>query len=288
MGIVVIGATGQLGHDLMGTLPDRHKVVGLSHAQLVIEDMESLTKELDRLNPSVVINSAGFTNVEKCEIHIGKSFLINALGVHNVALYCREHGSLLLHLSTDFVFDGNQESPYNEQDIPNPVNAYGVSKLAGECFVRYLLDKYFIVRTSSLFGVAGSRDKGGNFVDKILALARKQQEIQVVSDLVFSPTYSRDLAKKIAELLRTNNYGIFHITNSGTCSWYEFAKEILRLSGLKTPVVPITSAQYPQKARRPRNSVLDNRHLRQAGIGGMRPWQEALEDYLKEKGHLRQ
>ena len=176
--------------------------------------------------------------------------------------------------------------PYTEFDTPVPLNVYGKSKLAGEDFVRHLCLRHFIVRASGLFGVAGSSGKGGNFVETMLRLGKERDELRVVNDQVFSPTYTGDLAAKIAQLITTEYYGIFHITNRGACSWYEFTKEIIKLAGLKTRVVPITSDQYPQKARRPGYSVLDNYHLRLLKMDDMRTWQEALADYMREKGHL--
>jgi dTDP-4-dehydrorhamnose reductase len=158
--------------------------------------------------------------------------------------------------------------------------------LAGEDFVRHLCDRHFVVRTSGLYGIAGSSGKRGNFVETVLKLARERDELRIVDDQVLSPTYTRDLAQKMAQLISTECYGIFHITNGGYCSWHEFAREILRLAGVKTPAIPIASDQYPQKARRPGYSVLDNYHLRLLGVDDMRPWQEALKDYLTAKGHV--
>ncbi len=176
---------------------------------------------------------------------------------------------------------------YTEFDPPAPINIYGSSKLAGEDFVRHLCTRYFIVRGSGLFGVAGSSGKGGNFVETMLRLGKERNELRVVNDQIFSPTYTKDMAHKIAQLISTEYYGIFHITNSGACSWYDFTKEIIRLAGLPTKVTPITSDQYPQKARRPPYSVLDHFHLRLLGMDDMRPWQEALKDYMKAKGHIK-
>ena len=207
-----------------------------------------------------------------------------------MAVAAQELGAKLVHISTDYVFSGESVShstPYTEFDTPLPLNVYGRSKLAGEDMVRHLCQRHFIVRTSALFGVAGSSGKGGNFVETILQLARERSELRVVSDQVFSPTYTRDLAGKLAQLINTEYYGIFHITNSGSCSWYEFAKEILNLAGLRTPAIPITTpTASPQEARRPGFSVLDNYHLRLLGMDDMRPWQEALRDYMVSKGHI--
>lgn len=194
----------------------------------------------------------------------------------------------LVHLSTDYVFgeDANRKTPYTEFDTPAPVNVYGFSKLAGEEYVRQLCRKYFIVRMSGLFGSAGSSGKGGNFVETMLRLGKEKQELWVVSDQVFSPTYARDAARKIAQLITTNYYGTFHVTNSGSCSWYEFTREIIKLAGLQTKITPITSDQYPQKAKRPNYSVLDRYRLRLLGMDDVRNWQEALRDYIRSKGYV--
>jgi dTDP-4-dehydrorhamnose reductase len=228
--------------------------------------------------------------VDDCEDEADRAFAVNALGARNVAVVAQEIGARLVHMSTDYVFGGEAEPrtiPYTEFETPVPLSIYGKSKLAGENLVRHFCLRHFIVRSSALFGVAGSSGKGGNFVETMLRLARERHELKVVSDQVLSPTYTPDLARKIVQLMTTEYYGIFHITNRGACSWYEFAREILKLAGIKTPVVPVTSDQYPQKARRPRYSVLDNYHLRLLGMDDMRPWQEALKDYLAARGHVR-
>jgi dTDP-4-dehydrorhamnose reductase len=214
---------------------------------------------------------------------------VNALGARNIAVAAQEIGAKLVFISSDYVFgeDHSRKEPYTEFDRPAPINVLGRSKVAAEEFVRHQCSKHFIIRVSGLFGVAGSSGKGGNFIETILKAASQQPEVRVVSDQVFSPTYTRDLAPKIEELMKTEYYGIFHITNKGSCSWFEFASEVLRLVGQKTRVVPITSAEWKAPAKRPGFSVLDNYHLRLLGIKEMRPWQEALVDYLREKGHIR-
>jgi dTDP-4-dehydrorhamnose reductase len=194
-------------------------------------------------------------------------------------------------MSTDYVFGGEAEprtTPYSEFDTPVPLSIYGKSKLAGENLVRHFCLRHFIIRASGLFGVAGSSGKGGNFIETMLKLAKERGELRVVDDQVFSPTCTMDLARKTVQLMTTDYYGIFHITNRGACSWYEFTKEIIRLAGITTPVVSITSDQYPQKARRPRYSVLDNYQLKLLGMDDMPTWQEALKHYLVAKGHIGQ
>ena len=289
MKVLVTGANGQLGTDLCKTLTG-FDVIALTHKDIEITDMDSVRDALNKYRPDVVINTAAYNRVDDCETEPDKVFSVNSLGARNMAVMAQEIGAKLLHISTDYVFGGKAEqrtTPYTELDIPVPLNTYGKSKLAGENFVVHLCHKHFIVRTSGLFGVIGSRSKGGNFVETMLKLAKGRGELKVITDQVLSPTYSKDLAKKIAQLITTEYYGIFHITNKGTCSWYEFTQEILRLTGLKTPVIPITSDQYPQKARRPRYSVLDNYHLRLLGMDDMRTWQEALKAYMIEKGYIK-
>jgi len=287
MKVVVIGASGQLGSDLCKEISSV-ELVPLTHLEVEITDMDSVKQSFAKHRPDVAINTAAFHRVDDCEVEPDKAFVINAMGARNVAVMAQEVGAKLVHTSTDYVFGGESEpqtTPYTEFDTPVPPNIYGKSKLAGEELVRHLCTRHFVIRTSGLFGLAGASGKGGNFVETMLRLAQERDELRVVHDQVFSPTYTRDLARKIAQLINTEYYGIFHITNRGSCSWYEFTEEILRLAGLKTPVIPITSDQYPQKAKRPRFSVLDNCHLRLLGMDDMRLWQEALRDYMMGRGH---
>lgn len=288
MRVLITGANGQLGTDLRRVLQDS-EVIPLTHANLEITDLNSVKRVSNKHRPDVVINTAAYVRVDDCEAEQDKAFLVNALGAQNVAVVCQEICAKLVHISTDYVFGGENETrttPYTEFDPPVPPNIYGKSKLAGENLVRHLCIRHFIIRSSGLFGVAGVSGKGGNFVETMLRLARERDELRVVNDQVFSPTYTKDLAEKMAELIKTEFYGIFHITNRGSCSWYEFTKEVLRLAGLETPVIPITSDQYSQKAKRPSFSVLDNYHLRLLGMDDIRSWQEALKDYMREKGHI--
>ncbi len=286
--VLVTGANGQLGTDVCRVLQNV-EVIPLTHADLEITDLSSVKRVLNGHRPDVVINTAAFVRVDDCETERDEAFRVNALGARNVAVVAQELKAKLVYISTDYVFGGEAQQrtmPYTEFDAPIPLNIYGKSKLAGEDFVRHLCREHFIMRTSGLFGVAGASGKGGNFVESILKLAKERSELRVVDDQVFSPTYTKDLAQKIAQLINTEYYGIFHITNKGYCSWYRFATEILRLEGLKTPIVPVTSDEYLQKARRPHSSVLDNYHLRLLGMDDMRTWQEALTDYMISKGRI--
>ncbi len=305
MKVVVTGASGQLGMDLCKALKNE-EVVPLAHADIEIADLDSVRTACTRHKPDVIINTAAYVRVDDCETFPDKAFRINALGARNVAVVAQELGARLVHISTDYVFSGDRQgfkpnnpviaSPvaprsnligpgYTEFDTPVPVSTYGRSKLAGEEFVRHLCTRHFIIRSSGLFGIAGSSGKGGNFVETMLRLGKERDEVRVVDDQIFSPTYTPDLANKVSQLIGTGCYGIFHITNSGACSWYEFTAEIIRLSGLRARVVPITSDQYPQKAKRPPYSVLDNYHLKLLGMAEMRSWQEGLREYLAARGH---
>jgi dTDP-4-dehydrorhamnose reductase len=282
MGILIIGANGQLGSDLVKVMKGE-ELIPLTHKDIEICDLEGTRKVLRRYKPDIVLNMAAYHKVDECEKNVSKSFEVNSLGVRNVALACREIGCSLLHMSTDYVFDGSKGRPYVETDLPCPINAYGISKLAGEYFVRYLLDRYWIVRSSGLYGIAGSSGKGGNFVELMLRLAREGRKIRVVDDQVLSPTYTVDLAHKIKQLIHTEHYGLYHITNAGECSWYQFACKVFALSGLSPHLKPTTTADFGAVATRPPYSVLDNAALRAIGLDDMRPWEEALAAYLEER-----
>ncbi len=283
MRIAVIGSTGQLGSELMKVFAD-DDIVGLTHRDIEVTDQTAVHRILGNLDASVVINTAAYQRVDECEKNVERSFAVNVLGVGNVALACRENDAVLVHLSTDYVFDGEKHEPYTEKDIPNPVSVYGVSKLAGEHLVRSLLSKYYIIRTSGLYGAAGSISKGGNFVDTMLRLAREGMRIRVVNDQVLTPTYAVDLAHKIKELVQMDSFGLYHFTNSGCCSWYQFAKEIFRLSRVAANLEPTTSEEFGALARRPKYSVLGHCSLRRIELADFRPWDEALAEYLEERG----
>ena len=286
MRVVIIGASGQLGSELVKTLSDWDLKL-LTHADLDICDFVYTRKVLAEAKPDIVINTAAFHRVDDCEEQPEKAFWVNAYAVRKLAQFCAELDCCLVHMSTDYVFGGEKRTPYSEDDAPNPLNVYGVSKLAGEYFVRNLCPKHFVIRTSGLYGVAGSSGKGGNFVETMIRLAKEGKPIRVVTDQVLTPTYTKDLAQKIKELLQTEAYGLYHITNKGQCSWYEFAQKIFELLNLKPDFGPTTTAAYGAKARRPAYSVLAHEKLRQLGMDNLRPWPEALAAYLEEKGLLK-
>ena len=277
-----------MGHDLRKALSS-FELVPLTHDDIEITDIDSVKKSFERYRPDVVINTAAFVRVDDCETKQDEAYLVNAVGARNIAVCAERINAKLVQISTDYVFGGDTKHegvPYTEFDETSPLSVYGKSKLAGERFVEHLSSRYFIVRVASLFGVAGSSGKGGNFIETIIKLGKERSEVRVVNDQVFSPTYTADAARKISELIRTDYYGTLHLTNHGNCSWYEFTKEIYRLGGIKTKLTPISSGEYPQKAKRPPYSVLDNYHLRLLKMDDMRDWKEALRAYLIEKGHI--
>jgi len=285
MKVIIIGANGQLGSELVKVLSG-WDLIPLTHADIDICDFVYTRKVLTESKPDIVINTAAFHRVDECEDQPEKAFWVNVYAVRKLAHFCAELDCCLVHMSTDYVFGGEKRTPYTEDDAPNPLNVYGVSKLAGEYFVRHICPKHFIIRTSGLYGVAGSSGKGGNFVETMIRLAKEGKPIRVVIDQVLTPTYTKDLAQKLKELLQTEAYGLYHITNSGQCSWYEFAGKIFEFLGMKPDFSPTTSADFGAKAKRPAYSVLAHERLKQLGLDDLRPWPEALEAYLKEKGHL--
>lgn len=285
MRIAIIGADGQLGSDLVKVLRPIHDLTPLTIADIEVTDPASVQANLRRHQPELVLNMAAFHKVDVCEDEVEQTFAVNTYGVRTLALACRAHGAALLHMSTDYVFGGDKSraTPYVETDAPGPINAYGISKLAGEHFVRYLLDRYYLLRVCGLYGVAGSLGKGSNFVELMLRLAKDGKPIKVVDDQRLTPTYTVDVAHQIAGLIETQHYGLYHATSQGHCTWYEFAAEIFRQSGLSPNLSKAKTGDFGEKATRPAYSVLENKALQAIGLDRMRPWQEALTAYLQER-----
>jgi dTDP-4-dehydrorhamnose reductase len=274
--VLLIGAQGMLGHDLLKAFTKGYEVIGADKEEIDITRQGATRAFIKEISPNVVVNATGYTDVDGCEKKMHKAFVINGEGVKNIAKGCRDIGAKLISVSTDYIFDGEKRSPYLEDDPPNPLNIYGESKLMGERYIEELLDDFIIVRTQWLYGLYGR-----NFVEAILALAEERDSIEVVHDQQGSPTYTVDLSKAITTLVRKDLAGTFHISNGGACSWYEFALEIVRLAGrAKAQIIPIASADLNRPAQRPLYSVFNRQRLqREAGIT-MRSWQEALQDYF--------
>ncbi len=285
MTIALIGADGQLGSDLRRVLPAAG-TIPLVFPDFDVTRPEHIHETLGRLAPDVVINTAAFHRVDECETRPHEAYLVNALAVRSLAAFCREAGAVLVHFSTDYVFDGRKTSPYTEDDAPEPLSVYAVSKLAGEGFLRDSGADYFLVRTCGLYGITGPRDKGRNFVDAMAGRADRPEPVRVVADQTATPTSTAELAVRVAALLGTRRFGLYHMTNEGACTWFEFAREIFRRLGRGPEVVPVTSEAYGAAARRPAYSVLDNRRMREAGLPEFSPWPEALGGYLRAKGLL--
>jgi dTDP-4-dehydrorhamnose reductase len=284
MKIIIIGSTGQLGTDLMKTLKHKHEVIGLTHQDIEVTDYNSCLI-LKKHHPDVIINTAAFHKTDQCEEEPLKTFSVNAIGTRNVATISKEIGATTIFISTDYVFDGSKNEPYKEDDTPNPINTYGISKLAGELYTKQNL-KHYIIRLASLFGVAGASGKGGNFVETMITKAKKNETIRVVDDMWMSPTYTKDAATTIKKIMELKlPFGTYHAANRGYCTWFQFSKEIFKIIGLNPAIKPIRTHQLKTKARRPRFSALRSIKLPKYDIQ-MREWKEALHGYLVEKGRI--
>lgn len=279
MNILITGGGGQLG----SALAERLYAYGMQFDTadldtLDITDLKQVRAAVDGKGYTHIVNCAAYTDVNGCESESAAAYAVNALGARNLAIAAEMCGAEIVHISTDYVFDGQKrEKPYTVYDLPNPVSVYGKTKLAGEGYVRDFSTRYYIVRTAWLYGKAG-----GNFVKTILRLAAEREEIKVVSDQIGCPTNAEDLAEAVAGLMTTGEYGVYHCTGKGYCSWYDFAERIVALSGMKCRVLPCTTEEYPTPAKRPAYSVLDCSSLNMAGIDVMRDWGEALFAYMAE------
>jgi dTDP-4-dehydrorhamnose reductase len=282
MKVAVIGANGQLGADVVAAF-GRHgdEVAALTHADVELSDLESTKACLDARSADVVVNTAAMHHVEKCEQDPQRAFAVNAAGARNLAIVTRETGTVLIHVSTDYVFDGSKSEPYREEDAPLPLNVYGNSKLAGEHFVRTLNPKHYVLRTSAIYGKHPCRAKGGlNFVELMLKLGRERGRVRVVDSEFVSPTPTADIARQIVVLSQRDAFGLYHATAEGSCSWHGFAKEIFAAANLPVQVDVADPSEFPAKVPRPRYSVLENRRLKAAGLNVFQPWEAGLAEYL--------
>jgi dTDP-4-dehydrorhamnose reductase len=287
MRVVLLGAGGQLGRALRARLPP--DTVALARPDLDLADAAAVTARLAALAPDVVVNAAADNRVDAAEDDPREAIAVNALAVGAVARACRDAGALLVHVSTDYVFDGRATRPYGEEDAPNPLSAYGRTKLAGELLARTLVARHAVVRVAGLYAPGGSRAKGGSFVDRVLARARAGERLRVVADQVTAPTYARDVAEALARLVPRLAAGdappgVYHLTNAGACSWYEFACAALEIAGLGAAVEPIGSPAPGTRAPRPAYSVLANARRAALGEPPLRDWRAALAAYLADTG----
>lgn len=284
--IALIGADGQLGTDLFALLKAQNDVKPLYYPDFDITRYEEIERILSKLNPEIVINTAAFNKVDECEKEPTKAFDLNTFAVRNLAQICKELDFDLIHFSSDYVFNGEKGAPYVEDDTPNPLNAYGVSKLAGEYFIQSILERFFLIRTCGLYGEAGCWGKGYNFVDTMISLAKKGETIHVVDDQWITPTSTQELAERVGELLQTKSYGLYHLTNEGSCTWFEFASQIFSYLHLDPQLSPVDSKTFGSLARRPSYSVLENKKAKKINLTEFSSWKIALKDYLKRKGYF--
>jgi dTDP-4-dehydrorhamnose reductase len=279
MRVLLIGHRGQLGSDLHRAFADADLIL-TTQEQMRVEDVAQVDALVGQARPDVVVNCSAFHRVDDCESCPTRAFDVNVFGVHNLARAAARTGAVLVHFSTDYVFDGPGRAPYVETDLPCPKCVYGVSKLSGEILLQSIWPKHFIFRVSGLYGYAGSREKGTNFVELMIGLARQNKPIRVVDDQVLTPTSTTDVARIVRKLVLTDYYGLYHLTNSGECSWYEFANTIFEFARLHPDLSPVDSAAFPTTAKRPSYSVLENRRLVQAGFPDLPHWRTALESYI--------
>ncbi len=285
MRVAIIGANGQLGTDLVEVFSPEHTVVGWTHADVAIEDAASVARAFAAVRPEVVINTAAFHHVDRCEEVPEQAFAVNALGARNLARVASSMGVYVIHVSTDYVFDGRKGAPYVESDPVSPLNVYGNTKVSGEFFLLNGHADAAVVRTSGLYGRSLCRAKGGvNFVELMLRLARERGTVKVVTDEKVSPTSTLDLARQLKVLAEHPLRGVIHATAEGQCSWYDFAKAIFELTGTEVELLPATKEDFPAKTPRPAYSVLENRRLKAAGLHVMKHWREALAEYLSLRG----
>ncbi|WML41203.1 dTDP-4-dehydrorhamnose reductase [Neobacillus sp. OS1-2] len=278
MRVVVTGAAGQLGQDVVLELVRKnHEVIGTDRTKLDITNELNVLAFISEVKPDVILHCAAYTNVDAAEENEKLAYQINASGTEYLAKAAAQIGAKMLYVSTDYVFDGSASEPYEVEQQTKPIGAYGRTKLAGEELLQRNLKEFFIVRTAWVFGIHGN-----NFVKTMIRLGAERGEVGVVHDQVGSPTYTVDLATFMVELMETDKYGIYHATNSGVCSWYEFAVEIFKQASLKVIVNPLTSDQFPRPAARPNYSVLSKKKITEQGLTPLRDWKEALAAYLEE------
>lgn len=276
MKVLVTGVKGQLGYDVVKDLKKRgHEPIGVDREEMDLMNNDAIREFIMNTRPEAIIHCAAYTAVDKAEEEVEVCYQVNAEATKVIAECAKELDITLIYISTDYVFDGTKEGEYVETDLPNPINVYGASKLLGEQYVQQLLEKYYIVRISWVFG-----ENGNNFIKTMRRLGSERDELNIIHDQVGSPTYTADLAPLLVDMMETNKYGIYHATNEGTCSWFEFANEIFKQSGIEVKTNPITTDQYPTAAKRPMNSRMSKKKLIQNGFNGLLAWKKAVEKFV--------
>lgn len=288
MRVAVVGANGQLGQDVcQAFMMDQNEVVAFNHADVEIASLDSVQRAFERTRPNLVVNTAAFHNVDRCESEALEAFTVNALGARNVARVTDAVGATLIHVSTDYVFDGLQRIPYTEDDHVSPLNVYGNTKLAGEYFVRASTQRHFTVRVSAIYGHHPCRAKGGlNFVELMLKLAGERNELRVVDDEFVTPTPTTQIARQLVALSRSSDYGLYHATCEGSCSWFEFSAAIFEMTRTNVRLEPARPGEFPAKAPRPKYSVLENKALKSRSLNVFTHWREGLQNYLASRAPM--
>lgn len=281
MKILLLGGSGQLGSEIRARWAG-DDILAPSHSALPLDDIGRLEAQIEKIRVDAVVNCAAFHNVDVCEAKSREAFIINALAVDAMAAACDARAITFLTISTDYVFDGEAERPYSEEDCPRPISAYGASKLAGEHLVlRRPGAKVFVLRTCGVYGRYASNSKG-TFIDRVITQARNGEAVRVVSDVTASPTYAGDLAHALRALIETDSYGLYHACNTGAVTWFDYARKALELAGVPHPIEPISRSEWKAAARRPKFSALTNGRLDALGIT-MPTWEEGIAAYLRDK-----
>lgn len=276
MKVLVTGVNGQLGYDVVKELKKReHQAIGVDREQMDLTSTEQIKECIYDVKPEAIIHCAAYTAVDKAEDEEDLCRRVNATAIKDIAECAKMLDIPMIYISTDYIFDGTKDGEYTEEDTPNPINIYGKTKYEGELYVQELLKKYYIVRISWVFG-----ENGNNFIDTMLRLAKERDSLNVINDQVGSPTYTKDLSRLLVDMIETDKYGIYHATNEGYCTWYEFAKEIFKIANVDIKVNPITTLEYPTKANRPINSKMIKLKLIGNRFKPLRDWKEALDDYI--------
>lgn len=282
MKIAVIGANGQLGTDICQQLRNNgDEVIALTRNEIDICQLDQVNTVLKEIKPDTIVNTAAYHHVEQCEANPDLAYRVNAVGAKNLAMVSNDVNAYLIHISTDYVFNGAQNEPYLESDVALPLNVYGNTKLAGELFIQAFAEKYLVLRTSGLYGKSPCRGKGGmNFVELMLKLGRERDEVRVVDNEVLTPTSTLEVARQIVRVSRPDIYGVAHATAECFCSWYQFAREIFELAKIETTLNIASPDEFPAKVPRPEYSVLENNLLKQYNLSTFKHWEAGLQEYM--------
>lgn len=280
MKVAIIGANGQLGSDLVEVFENKHEVFKLNHSDIDISNFEMSRGIIKSINPDLIINTAAYHDVSDCETNPRIAYEVNAIGALNIARISDEISAINVYYSTDYIFDGKKESPYEEKDLPSPLNVYANTKLSGEQYTLNYTSRAYVLRISGIYGTVPSRVKGGNFISNIVKASKTKHEIRVVEDEILTPTATYEIALMTEKIIDEDAFGLYHFTAEGETSWYNFTKEIFKYLDIKTPLYTAKVSDFPQDIKRPYYSVLNNNSFNQLGIGRFAQWDDMLFDFL--------